>query len=145
MWVSRRLESLLRYVVASYCLPACNTRRQGPYRSRRRLLRPAGLGGFAIQSSAQRRTALAERTEVSFMKSAFSRRTMLQAMGTAAFSRTAIPAAFSHPRVFEGEDGGWRPEGPDTPKICLDLSPAHLDDTTMRRVKQIGVNYVASG
>jgi len=79
------------------------------------------------------------------MRSAFSRRTMLQAMGSAAFSRTAIPAGFSHPGVLEGEDGGWRPEGPDTPKICLDLSPAYLDDTTMRRVKQIGVNYVASG
>jgi mannonate dehydratase len=37
---------------------------------------------------------------------------------------------------------GWRPEGPDTPKICLDLSTAHLDEAAMRRLKQIGVNHV---
>jgi len=40
---------------------------------------------------------------------------------------------------------GWRPEAPDTPKICLDISTAHLEEATMRRVKQIGVNYVLSG
>jgi mannonate dehydratase len=66
-------------------------------------------------------------------------------MGTAALSRSVIPAAFPAPVAPEAGDGGARPEGPDTPKICLDISAAHLEEATMRRVKQIGVNYVLTG
>ena len=79
------------------------------------------------------------------MKTVLSRRAVLQAVGSAALSRSVIPSAFPRPVVPGAADGGWCPEGLDTPKICLDISTAHLDDTTMRRVKQIGVNYVASG
>jgi len=79
------------------------------------------------------------------MKTLMSRRTLLQAVGTAALSSTAIPLAFSGPAVPETGDGGWRPEGPDTPKICLELSVARLDEAAMRRLKQIGINHIASG
>jgi mannonate dehydratase len=37
---------------------------------------------------------------------------------------------------------GWRPEGPDTPKVCLEFSVVHLNEAAMRRIKQIGVNYM---
>ncbi len=33
-------------------------------------------------------------------------------------------------------------EGPDTPKICL---PGGRDEASMRRVKQVGVDYVMGG
>ena len=79
------------------------------------------------------------------MKTVLSRRTVLQAVGSAALSCAVIPAAFPDPAVPEVATAGWRPEGPDTPKICLDLSLAHLDQAAMRRLKQIGVNYIASG
>ena len=79
------------------------------------------------------------------MKTVLSRRTILQAMGSAALSGSVIPAALSCPVPPEDVAAGWRPEGPDTPKICLELSTAHLEEATMRRVKQIGVNYVLSG
>jgi len=40
-------------------------------------------------------------------------------------------------------------EGPETPKICLELNgkvaAGNLDETGMRRVKQLGVNHVAMG
>ena len=79
------------------------------------------------------------------MKTLVSRRTLLRAVGTAALSSSAIPLAFPGPVVPEAGDGGWRPEGPDTPKICLELSVTRLDEAAMRRVKQIGINYIASG
>ena len=79
------------------------------------------------------------------MKTVLSRRTILQAVGSAALSRSVIPTALSCPAAPEAVAAGWCPEGPDTPKICLDLSTAHLEEATMRRVKQIGVNYVLSG
>ncbi len=87
----------------------------------------------------------AEREEVSFMKSVFSRRTILQAMGTVALSHSVIPVAFPRPVVPEAAAAGWRPEGPDTPKICLELSAARVDEAAMRRIKQIGVNHVLAG
>ena len=45
---------------------------------------------------------------------------------------------------------GPRLEGPNTPKICLEagaggLSAGGYDDAGMRRIKQLGVNYVLSG
>jgi len=78
------------------------------------------------------------------MKGVISRRTVLQAMGTAALSRSVVPAALPRPPIPEAGDAGWCPEGPDTPKICLDIPPAHLEEAAMRWLKQIGVNYVAS-
>ena len=78
------------------------------------------------------------------MQSALSRRTVLKAVGSAAMSCTVIPAAWPPAVVPEAEPEGWRPEGPDTPKICLDISTNHMDEATLRRVKQIGVNYIAS-
>ena len=79
------------------------------------------------------------------MKTVLSRRTILQAVGSVALSRSMIPGALSCPVPPEDVAAGWRPEAPDTPKICLDISTAHLEEATMRRVKQIGVNYVLSG
>ncbi len=79
------------------------------------------------------------------MKTVLSRRTIFQAMGSVALSGSVIPGALSCPVPPEDVAEGWRPEGPDTPKICLEISTAHLEEATMRRVKQIGVNYVLSG
>ena len=36
-------------------------------------------------------------------------------------------------------------EGPDTPKLCLGIPGGPMDDAGMRRVKQMGVDYVLSG
>jgi len=64
----------------------------------------------------------------------FSRRTMMQAAGLAA----------SVPGLVGGAAVEWPPvEGPDTPKICLGLT-AGSNEAGMRRLKQIGVNYVIS-
>jgi mannonate dehydratase len=79
------------------------------------------------------------------MKSAFSRRTVLKAVGAVTLSRSVVPAALPRAVAPGEEAAGWSPEGIDTPKICLDISTAHLEEATMRRVKQIGVNYIASG
>jgi len=70
------------------------------------------------------------------MKSAVSRRNLLKGAGVAA----AAPA------VLKGAAcASWPPvEGPDVPKICLGVSP-NLDEAGMRRIKQIGVDYVLMG
>lgn len=70
------------------------------------------------------------------MKSRLSRRSWLKAAGAAA----------SAPAVLRGAAcASWPPaEGPDVPKICLGVSP-NLDEAGMRRIKQIGVNYVLMG
>jgi mannonate dehydratase len=66
-------------------------------------------------------------------------------VGLAALPSSVISAAFQR----QGSPGtaplGWRPEGPDTPKLCLDLPAEHLDESAMRKVKQIGVNHLATG
>ncbi len=74
-----------------------------------------------------------------------NRRKALQAlaMGGAALS-TSIPAA------AENVPMGMRGEGPDTPKICLEagnggLAAGSFDASGMKRIKQLGVNYVATG
>ena len=75
------------------------------------------------------------------MNSDLSRRRMMQALGAAAFGSSLLPA----------EAAPWPPlEGPDTPKICLELSAGRLsagtqDEVGMRRVKQLGVDYVLTG
>jgi len=79
------------------------------------------------------------------MNGVLSRRTILRAVGTAALSRSVLPAASALMQDSDPADGGWRPEGLETPKICLDISSNHLEEVTMRRMKQIGVNYVACG
>jgi mannonate dehydratase len=40
---------------------------------------------------------------------------------------------------------GMAVEGPNTPKICAPISLQDITDASMRRIKQIGVNYVLSG
>ncbi len=69
------------------------------------------------------------------MKSNFSRRRMMQAVGATALAPSAAMAAApkSWPIV----------EGPDTPKICL--GSGARDEAGMRRVKQLGVDYVLMG
>jgi len=79
------------------------------------------------------------------MNGVFSRRAVLRAMGTAGLASSVKSADFSLSEAREVADGGWCPEGPETPKICLDISANRLEEATMRRVKQIGVNYVACG
>lgn len=61
---------------------------------------------------------------------------MIQAAAATALSPAVAPAAAGV---------AWPPvEGPNTPKICLGISP-RTDETGMRRLKQIGVEYVLMG
>jgi len=63
----------------------------------------------------------------------FTRRTMIEAAGAAAFlaqgARASVPAA-------------ERRERPDTPKLCLPSGPS---ETALKRVKQLGVDHVIGG
>jgi mannonate dehydratase len=72
------------------------------------------------------------------MSAGVSRRRMIQAVGAAAVAGTAA-AAQPIP--------GLRAEGEHTPKICqqigsLRYSPGGFDESGMRRIKQLGVDYV---
>src|SRR5205085_12457288 len=74
------------------------------------------------------------------MESALSRRNILQVAGGVVLAPAAIPAQIPGPRT----------EGPNTPKICLEmggggLSAGGFDDAGIRRVKQLGVEYVLTG
>jgi len=77
------------------------------------------------------------------MTSNLSRRRMMQAAGTIALVPSlvvAAPAVKRWPII----------EGPDTPKLCLGLgdggrAPGGQEDSAIRRVKQIGVDYVLGG
>jgi hypothetical protein len=63
-----------------------------------------------------------------------TRRNLMQVAGTAAFA-PPFAAAATMPQ--------WPiVEGPDTPKICLG---GGRDEAGIRRVKQLGVNYVLGG
>jgi mannonate dehydratase len=74
------------------------------------------------------------------MKSGFSRREMMKAAGVAALSPVASLSSLN-----AAQKRSWPPaEGPDTPKICLGIRP-DIDEAGMRRVKQIGVDYVLMG
>src|ERR1700722_3872216 len=70
-----------------------------------------------------------------------SRRTLIQTAGLAALSvPEAQAAAMPAPR----------PEGKDTPKICLEagagnLSAGAIDEAGCRKIKQLGVDYVLTG
>ena len=71
------------------------------------------------------------------MSGNFSRRTLIQSAGFAALAQgAAVPAP--------------KPEGKDTPKLCLEvgaggLSAGTIDDAGCRRVKQLGVDHVLTG
>lgn len=75
------------------------------------------------------------------MDSNLSRRTILQVAGGAALASAPLGAA---------DSSGLRQEAAGTPKICLEmggggLSAGGFDDAGIRRVKQLGVDYVLSG
>ena len=75
------------------------------------------------------------------MRSHISRRNLLQAAGAAAVA--AVPAAAA--TIPE-----MRMEGPNTPKICLEmgsggLAAGNFDDAGIRRVTQLGVSHVLTG
>ncbi len=69
------------------------------------------------------------------MSSHLSRRTLMKAAGATAMLPAVTPGAAVEWPVEEG---------PNTPKICLGVSP-NADEAYMRKVKQIGVNYVLMG
>src|SRR5215472_3946684 len=80
------------------------------------------------------------------MNSNVSRRRIMQAIGALALSRGAVPGPAA--RAEGAESVG-------TPKICLQLSlypdryafktPDKLDEVSIRRVKQLGVDHVLTG
>lgn len=74
------------------------------------------------------------------MSHTLSRRKLIQTAGAvAALSPTFSPAADTKP------DSSWPPkEGAHTPKICLGAFGG-LDEAGMRRLKQVGVDYVLMG
>lgn len=61
-----------------------------------------------------------------------SRRTVIQALGT-----SALPMPLAVARPAESANAGA------LPKICLDI--ASIDDAAMRRIRQLGVEYVLMG
>ena len=65
-----------------------------------------------------------------------SRRRMMQAAGLTALSPAMAPGAVVM---------GMRSEGRDTPKLCMNVSAAHLDEAALRRVTQLGVTHVLMG
>src|SRR5574341_2090577 len=68
-----------------------------------------------------------------------SRRKMIKAAAASALLPPALASSAS------AQKSSWPPaEGPTTPKICLGVNP-NLDEAGMRRVKQIGVDYVLMG
>lgn len=69
------------------------------------------------------------------MNSDLTRRTMMKAAGATALV----------PSVLPGARADWPPvESPQTPKLCLGISPG-ANETVMRRIRQIGVDYVLMG
>jgi hypothetical protein len=64
------------------------------------------------------------------MKPDLSRRRLMQAMSATALSASASPAA---------EIRRLPVEGAGTPKLCMNISEANLNEAGMRRVKQLGV------
>ncbi len=74
------------------------------------------------------------------MSSRISRRKLLQAVGTAALASSARSASAQTRPTFSRMPA----EGKDTPKICLGFW-ATVDEASMRRVKQIGVDHVLTG
>src|SRR5215216_793708 len=75
------------------------------------------------------------------MGSRISRRRLLQSAGAAA-AMAAAPAGLS--ASAQPKSGRMPVEGAGTPKICLGGAAA-TDQAALRRLKQIGVNYVLTG
>jgi mannonate dehydratase len=74
------------------------------------------------------------------MRSGLNRRDVLKAFGASAVAGSLpLPFAKAAPAFSR-----MPAEGPDTPKICLGYW-APVDEAGMRRVKQIGVDYVLTG
>ena len=72
------------------------------------------------------------------MPDRLSRRQLMQAAAVAALAPTGLANA-------QRSSAQWPPAlGPNTPKICLG-APPNADEATMRRFKQIGVDYVLMG
>jgi mannonate dehydratase len=76
------------------------------------------------------------------MRSGISRRRMLQAMGAAALVSSTRRSATL--RAQQPKFSRMPVEAKDTPKICLGFWGT-VDEAGMRRVKQIGVDYVLTG
>lgn len=74
------------------------------------------------------------------MKNKLSRRDLMKGVGASAVLTTTLPSARVH-----AQKSSWPPaEGANTPKICLGIAP-DASAALMRRVKQIGVDYVLTG
>ena len=72
------------------------------------------------------------------MSARLSRREMMQLGAVAALSPAALAAQVS------GSSTEWPPKlGPGIPKICL--GSGRSDETSMRQLKQVGVDYVLMG
>ncbi len=79
------------------------------------------------------------------MGPSISRRRLMQAIGTAVLAPSGIAAGmFPNRGNSNPSPAGWCPEGPDTPKLSLGISP-RADAADMRRMKQIGINHVLMG
>jgi mannonate dehydratase len=74
------------------------------------------------------------------MKSELPRRKMLQGLGAAALTSSLVPEVRA-----ENVPHGMHTEGPDTPKLVLQINQNELNPTGMRRVKQLGVDHVLMG
>lgn len=70
------------------------------------------------------------------MKSGFSRRELMKG--------AAASALLTTPALAQTQKTSWPPAETGAPRICLGV-PATLDAAGMRRVKQIGVDYVLMG
>ena len=71
------------------------------------------------------------------MNFTLSRRRIVQAVGATTF----LPSLTSS-NTTGAPALGMRSEGLDTPKLCIDISVGDLSEDAMRRVKQIGIDYI---
>jgi mannonate dehydratase len=81
------------------------------------------------------------------MRTDLTRRNAIQAVGAVAAALSGSAAAGA---ASEKAPMGMKGEGPETPKICLEIGGGALaaggtDDPGIRRIKQLGVNYVIAG
>lgn len=70
------------------------------------------------------------------MNSDYSRRTLIKGIASTALLPALMPGAV---------DPGMAWEGRDTPKISAPIARQNLDEAAIRRVRQIGVDYVLTG
>jgi mannonate dehydratase len=79
------------------------------------------------------------------MSTNVNRRSVLKALGAATLmSSASVRATQDRPTLSRPASFRMPPEGKDTPKICLGV-PSTLDESGMRRLKQIGVDNVLMG